>query len=95
MQTITGPLSDRLGRKGLIVWGMWLQAAALFMVAALNGFGWWLGASMLLGLGTAMVYPTCSLQSRMSRIQPGEPVHSASTGSGATSATRSARCLLV
>ena len=58
MQTITGPLSDRLGRKGLIVWGMWLQAAALFMVAALNGFGWWLGASMLLGLGTAMVYPT-------------------------------------
>jgi MFS family permease len=58
MQTITGPLSDRLGRKGLIIWGMWLQAAALFMVAAQGGFGWWLVASMLLGLGTAMVYPT-------------------------------------
>ncbi|WP_342238760.1 MFS transporter [Inquilinus sp. OTU3971] len=58
MQTITGPLSDRLGRKGLIVWGMWLQAAALVMVAALDGFGWWLAASLLLGLGTAMVYPT-------------------------------------
>ncbi|TSD83399.1 MFS transporter [Mycobacterium sp. KBS0706] len=58
MQTITGPLSDRLGRKGLIIWGMWLQAAALMMVAALDGFGWWLAASLLLGLGTAMVYPT-------------------------------------
>jgi MFS family permease len=58
MQTITGPLSDRLGRKGLIVWGMWLQGAALVMVAALDGFGWWLAASLLLGLGTAMVYPT-------------------------------------
>jgi len=58
MQTITGPISDRLGRKGLIVWGMWLQAAALVMAAALDGFGWWLAASLLLGLGTAMVYPT-------------------------------------
>lgn len=58
LQTVTGPASDRLGRKGLIVWGMWLQALALFMVAATSGFAWWLFASALLGLGTAMVYPT-------------------------------------
>lgn len=58
LQMITGPLSDRIGRKGLIVSGMWLQAAALFMVAGLDGFVWWLVASILLGLGTAMVYPT-------------------------------------
>ena len=58
LQMITGPLSDRLGRKRLIVWGMWLQAAALVMVAATSGFAWWLFASILLGLGTAMVYPT-------------------------------------
>ena len=58
LQTVTGPLSDRLGRKGLIVTGMWVQAAGLFMTAATHWFGWWLIASMLLGLGTAMVYPT-------------------------------------
>ena len=58
LQTITGPLSDRWGRKGLIVAGMWVQAAGLFMTAATRQFGWWLVASVLLGLGTAMVYPT-------------------------------------
>jgi MFS family permease len=58
MQMATGPLSDRWGRKGLIVAGMWTQAAALFLTAAMRSFGWWLVASVLLGLGTAMVYPT-------------------------------------
>jgi MFS family permease len=58
LQVVTGPLSDRIGRKGLIVAGMWLQAAALLMVPLLGGFLWWLVASILLGLGTAMVYPT-------------------------------------
>jgi MFS family permease len=58
MQMATGPLSDRWGRKGLIVAGMWTQAAALFLTAATGSFGWWLAASVLLGLGTAMVYPT-------------------------------------
>ena len=58
LQTVTGTLSDRLGRKGLIAWGMWAQALGLFMIGALDGFGWWLLASLLLGLGTAMVYPT-------------------------------------
>lgn len=58
MQTVTGPLSDRWGRKGLIVAGMWVQAGGLFMTAATRQFGWWLAASVLLGLGTAMVYPT-------------------------------------
>jgi len=58
LQTITGPLSDRWGRKGLIVAGMWVQAAGLFLTAATRQFGWWLAASILLGLGTAMVYPT-------------------------------------
>ena len=57
-QTVTGPLSDRWGRKGLIVAGMWVQAGGLIMTAATRHFGWWLAASVLLGLGTAMVYPT-------------------------------------
>jgi MFS family permease len=58
LQTATGPLSDRWGRKGLIAAGMWVQAAGLFMTALTSSFGWWFVASVLLGLGTAMVYPT-------------------------------------
>jgi len=58
LQTMTGPLSDRWGRKGLIVGGMWVQAAGLLMTAVTTSFGWWLSASVLLGIGTAMVYPT-------------------------------------
>src|ERR1700757_249277 len=57
LQVVTGPLSDRWGRKGLISTGMWVQAFGLFAVAALDGFGWWLLGSVLLGVGTAMVYP--------------------------------------
>jgi MFS family permease len=58
LQIATGPLSDRWGRKGLIVAGMWVQAAGLFLTAATYEFEWWLGGSLLLGLGTAMVYPS-------------------------------------
>ena len=57
-QTIPGPLSDRWGRKGLIVGGMWVQAAGLVMTGLTGQFGWWLTASVLLGAGTAMVYPS-------------------------------------
>jgi len=58
LQTVTGPLSDRWGRKGLIVAGMWVQAAGLFLTALTRGFEWWLVGSVLFGLGTAVVYPT-------------------------------------
>ncbi|WP_241291654.1 MFS transporter [Burkholderia stabilis] len=57
-QIVTGPLSDRWGRKGLIVAGMWVQAAGLALTALTGQFSWWLVASVLLGLGTAMVYPS-------------------------------------
>src|SRR6266581_4911314 len=58
LQVATGPLSDRWGRKGLIVAGMWVQAAGLFLTAATALFEWWLLGSLLLGIGTAMVYPS-------------------------------------
>jgi MFS family permease len=58
LQVATGPLSDRWGRKGLIVWGMWVQAGGIFITVATGSFGWWLLGSVLLGLGTAMVYPS-------------------------------------
>jgi MFS family permease len=56
LQVVTGPLSD-WGRKGLISTGMWVQAIGLLVIAGLYGFGWWLLGSILLGVGTAMVYP--------------------------------------
>ncbi len=58
LQTLTGQLSDRWGRKGLIVAGMWVQAGGLFLTAVTHEFAWWLVGSLLLGLGTAMVYPS-------------------------------------
>src|SRR4029078_7807427 len=58
LQVATGPLSDRWGRKGLIAAGMWVQAAALLLTAATRSFSWWALASVVLRLGTAMVYPT-------------------------------------
>jgi MFS family permease len=57
-QVGTGALSDRVGRKGLIVTGMLAQAAALGSIAVSSAFGAWLVAAAVLGLGTAMVYPT-------------------------------------
>ncbi len=58
VQLVTGALSDRTGRKPLIVGGMLLQAAALLGMALVSGLGPWLLAAMALGVGTAMVYPT-------------------------------------
>jgi MFS family permease len=57
-QLATGALSDRLGRKWLIASGMGVQAAGIAMIAATRGFGSWATGSALLGIGTAMVYPT-------------------------------------
>jgi MFS family permease len=58
-QIPTGALSDRIGRRAPIIAGMLLQAAALALLAASRGaFGLALLAAVLLGLGTAAVYPT-------------------------------------
>jgi MFS family permease len=54
----TGALSDRLGRKGMIVGGMWLQAVGILLVLLGTDFSAWALAMGLLGLGTALVYPT-------------------------------------
>jgi MFS family permease len=54
----TGALSDQIGRKPLITGGMALQALGIFLIAATSGFLPWAGGAALLGLGTAMVYPT-------------------------------------
>jgi len=57
-QVITGGLSDRFGRKPLIVFGMWLQALGIGVVAYIETFAGFTLGGVLLGIGTAMVYPT-------------------------------------
>ncbi len=57
-QLITGAVSDRVGRKPLIVAGMTVQAGALALVAAADSFTLWALAAVLLGAGTALAYPT-------------------------------------
>jgi len=57
-QLVTGWMSDQLGRKRLIVAGMLLQSVAIAGFVALPGLGWWLAESVVLGAGTALVYPT-------------------------------------
>ncbi len=58
LQVVTGPLSDRLGRKGLIAGGMVVQAAGIWLTVLVPAYGAWLLGAGLQGLGTAMVYPT-------------------------------------
>jgi MFS family permease len=58
-QIATGAWSDEIGRKPLIVAGMLLQAGALVLLALSGGaIGVAASAAALLGLGTALVYPT-------------------------------------
>ena len=57
-QLLTGALSDRIGRKGMIVGGMLLQGVTIGLLPLLHGFEWWALTMVLLGLGTALVYPT-------------------------------------
>ncbi len=57
-QLFTGALSDRVGRKRLIVWGMWTQAIGIGTIVVAAGFTGFAFGGVLLGIGTAMVYPT-------------------------------------
>jgi MFS family permease len=57
-QLLFGPLSDHVGRKALIVSGLTLQGLALLVFLWAVSFWEWLIAAVLLGVGTAMVYPT-------------------------------------
>ena len=57
-QLATGVLSDHWGRKWMIVAGMWIQAGAIALFALGRAFWPWVAGAVLLGLGTALVYPT-------------------------------------
>src|SRR6266511_270396 len=57
-QLVTGALSDRIGRKWLIAGGMWVQAVGITVVVISSRFAGFAVGGVLLGVGTAMVYPT-------------------------------------
>ncbi|MBP8080849.1 MAG: MFS transporter, partial [Arenimonas sp.] len=57
-QLFTGAWSDRVGRKWLIVAGMWTQAIGIALIVLASGFTGFAAGAVLLGIGTAMVYPT-------------------------------------
>ena len=58
LQVLTGPLSDRWGRKWLIAGGMTVQAAGIWLTVTIPHYSAWILAALLQGIGTAMVYPT-------------------------------------
>jgi MFS family permease len=57
-QLLTGAWSDRVGRKWLIASGMWIQAIGIGVVIVSTQFAGFALGAVLLGIGTAMVYPT-------------------------------------
>jgi len=58
LQIVSGALSDRIGRKWLVASGMWIQAVGIGMVVVAETFAGCAAGAVLLGVGTAMVYPT-------------------------------------
>jgi MFS family permease len=57
-QLATGALSDRWGRKWMIAAGMWVQAGGIAVLVIGHSFLQWFAGATLLGVGTALVYPT-------------------------------------
>lgn len=59
-QFFTGRLSDRIGRLGPIVWGMWLCGAGVALMPFSSSLAWQLGSAVLTGFGMALLYPNLS-----------------------------------
>ena len=57
-QLITGPASDRFGRKPLIVGGMWLCGIGVLLLVLTESVWLWTLEAGLIGFGMAMLYPT-------------------------------------
>jgi len=91
LQLVTGWLSDKIGRKPLVVPGMLLQGVAILLAASAGSFGLWMSSVILVGIGTAMVYPTL-LAAISDAVHPQERASAlGSTGSGVTPARYWAR----
>lgn len=58
LQLLVGPVSDRIGRKWLIVAGMWICGLGILLTAIGSGFYFWMLTSAITGIGMALLYPT-------------------------------------
>jgi MFS family permease len=58
LQLLTGTLSDKVGRKVLIYPGMFIQGIGVWVVLFTNFYWGWIVGMSLIGIGTALVYPT-------------------------------------
>ena len=58
LQLVTGSMSDRIGRKILIFPGMFIQSIGIWVILFSNVYYGWITGMSLLGIGTALVYPT-------------------------------------
>lgn len=56
-QLVTGPLSDRIGRRTPVVAGLWLLAVGVASAVIVHGFGAWIGSATIMGVGMALLYP--------------------------------------
>ena len=59
-QLFTGTLSDRIGRHGLNVWGMWVCGAGVAGMMLGHGVTWWAACAAVSGFGMALLYPNLS-----------------------------------
>jgi MFS family permease len=59
-QLVTGKLSDHIGRKKPIVWGMWICGAGVAMMLPGDNFLWWSLSAAITGFGMALLYPNLS-----------------------------------
>lgn len=59
-QFFTGKLSDHIGRRKPIVWGMWLCGAGVAMMPLLENVWWWILSAAITGFGMALLYPNLS-----------------------------------
>lgn len=74
-QLFTGKMADQLSKKKMLWWGMLLQAIALFAMVISADFWSFLFLSALLGIGTAVVYPTF-LAAIADNVHPGQRAES-------------------
>lgn len=57
-QLFTGKMADHYSKKAMLFWGMFLQGLAILFIPFSSSFGVLAAISAVLGLGTALVYPT-------------------------------------
>ena len=58
LQLLTGPMTDKLGRKWPIVAGLFLCGIGVWLTITLSGMAPWLGTAALIGVGMALLYPS-------------------------------------